>query len=191
MLLTALALLVIAAGFLLQHKIAVSRNLLVVLGSGGHTGEMLTMLESLDLDPEQVTFAYGSGDALSVKRSRNCGFTASEFCALPRARRVGQSLLTSVFTSLQSFFASIALCWHVKPRLVLCNGPSTCVIILVACRLLCLRTKCIYVESMARVTSLSLSGTLVYHLRLADEFVVQWPELASQFPGTHYGGILV
>lgn len=191
MLVAALALLVILCGFLLQYRLAVSKKTLVVLGSGGHTGEMLTMLENLDLDPNHVAFAYGSGDALSVERSQNSGFAASEFCSLPRARRVGQSLLTSVLTSLQTFVAAVALCWRLRPGLVLCNGPGTCVLILVACRVLCLRTKVIYVESMARVTSLSLSGKLIYHLRLADEFVVQWPELAKGFPGTQYGGILV
>jgi beta-1,4-N-acetylglucosaminyltransferase len=47
----------------------------------------------------------------------------------------------------------------------------------------------IYVESLARVKSLSLSGKLL--LRVVDRFVVQWPELTALHPKIEYYGLLV
>ena len=46
----------------------------------------------------------------------------------------------------------------------------------------------VYVESIARVASLSLSGKLLYHLRLADAVYVQWEGLTRKYPRTTYAG---
>lgn len=44
------------------------------------------------------------------------------------------------------------------------------------------QTRIVYVESIARVNSLSLSGKILYHFRIADAFFVQWPHLQHKFP---------
>lgn len=44
----------------------------------------------------------------------------------------------------------------------------------------------IYVESFCRVDKLSLSGKLLYHI--ADRFIVQWPQLLSQYKRAEYLG---
>jgi beta-1,4-N-acetylglucosaminyltransferase len=46
----------------------------------------------------------------------------------------------------------------------------------------------IYIESIARVHRLSLSGKILYHLRLSDSLLVQWPELQAKYPRAHYAG---
>jgi beta-1,4-N-acetylglucosaminyltransferase len=46
------------------------------------------------------------------------------------------------------------------------------------------------VESIARVRKLSLSGTILYYTRMADRFLVQWPELQRRFPRSIYAGRL-
>jgi beta-1,4-N-acetylglucosaminyltransferase len=51
-----------------------------------------------------------------------------------------------------------------------------------ACRLFRWRTRIVYVESIARVASLSLSGKILYHMRMADRFFVQWPALQTRYP---------
>jgi beta-1,4-N-acetylglucosaminyltransferase len=53
-----------------------------------------------------------------------------------------------------------------------------------------LPVKIIYVESIARTRKLSLSGLILYHLRLADVLFVQWKELQAKFPRTKYVGRL-
>ena len=45
-----------------------------------------------------------------------------------------------------------------------------------------------YVESIARVARLSLSGWLLYKSCMADVTFVQWPELQAEYPGSVYAG---
>lgn len=51
-------------------------------------------------------------------------------------------------------------------------------------------TRIVYVESIARVTSLSLSGLILYHCRAASAFYVQWPRLQARYPRSLYQGRL-
>lgn len=170
-----------------------SKYLLAFLGSGGHTGEMLSMLSSYQSQTKGLvwTYAYSSDDSLSPKRVPNDSIV---YC-VPRARRVGQSFLTTIPAAIKALICCFWLVFTLNPRLVLGNGPGTCLLIIVAAKILRItgfvRTRIIYVESMARVNKLSLTGRLIYKLKLADRFVVQWPELKSQYPGTEYMGLLV
>lgn len=49
----------------------------------------------------------------------------------------------------------------------------------------------VYVESIARVQKLSLTGVILYRARLADAFFVQWEELAKKLPRALYMGRLM
>ncbi len=118
---------------------------------------------------------------------------------LPRARELHQSYFSSIFTTLHAFYQSALLLWDTKPQLILANGPGTCVPIVygafICFRLLpCWRLwrwvryhhhdnnelcKIVYVESVCRVRTLSLSGMLVYPI--VDSFVVHWPKLVEQY----------
>lgn len=97
--------------------------------------------------------------------------------------QVGQSYASSVWTTLVAFRAALRLVWAAQPQLLLCNGPGTCLPLVVAAALArCLparQCRMVYVESVARVRSLSLTGALLYRLRLADAFFVQWQALAA------------
>lgn len=89
-----------------------------------------------------------------------------------------------------------------RPDVILCNGPGTCIPLCAAAFvlrvispvLLCpppfrlSMPAIVYVESIARVASLSLSGKLLYHLRLADAVYVQWEGLQRKYPRTIYAG---
>lgn len=137
----------------------------------------------------------------------NPGKPAYRFIELPRARRVGQSYVSSVPTTLVSFIEAFRVL-TIEPlrgeeerrwSLLLVNGPGTCVVAAIAvmlprvsavhsspvptppltCPILQLlglhSPRVIYVESWARVRSLSLSGKILKHL--VDKFVVQWDEI--------------
>jgi beta-1,4-N-acetylglucosaminyltransferase len=106
----------------------------------------------------------------------------AEFIRIPRSREVGQSYVTAVFTTLRAQLASAALVFSHAPDVILCNGPGTCLPLAVAG--LALRffgvhdTAVVFVESVCRVSSLSLTGKLLY--RVADQVQVQWPELKQR-----------
>ena len=145
-----------------------------VLGSGGHTTEMLSILRALPRDMYTPrVYVVSSGDALSLPKAREAegGALAPhplQGLVIPRARTVQQSWLTTPWTVL----TSLAYClWHmgvVPWRLshtpwadvIVMNGPATCVPVVAtiwAMRVLGASTpRMLYIESYARVISLSL-----------------------------------
>ncbi|KAJ5184675.1 hypothetical protein N7491_007456 [Penicillium cf. griseofulvum] len=221
-------------------------HLLVVLGSGGHTAEMLYMLERMKFDPHIYTYRtylVSSGDNFSADKAKE--FEAQHvrnsqshthsnnytIVTVPRARRVHQSYLTAPFSTLQCFWACLNVLRGLHqdqklpkeysspyPDLILTNGPATAVCVVAGAKLirfflssakiaaLCLSLRpvsaiasaptlrTIYVESWARVSSLSTSGVLL--LPLVDRFLVQWPAQAGRrawwgMKKTEYAGWLV
>eukprot|EP00727_Mastigamoeba_balamuthi_P008938 m51a1_g4667 putative udp-n-acetylglucosamine transferase subunit (374) ;mRNA; r:104942-106605 len=160
---------------------------MVVLGSGGHTTEMARCVAALDCGVYKPrTYVLAATDRMSTNKLHHLedtkgGLEGRDFVAktVPRSREVGQSYFSSIWTTIVAFFYSLALVWATAPDLILCNGPGTCVPIVVAAWIIRAvtrrRTRMVYVESIARVNTLSLSGKVLR--RLVDAFVVQWPEL--------------
>lgn len=76
---------------------------------------------------------------------------------------------------------------------VLCNGPGTCVPLCLAGLLLgILRMKkvlIVYVESICRVQTLSLTGKILYPI--SDYFFVQWSSLRDKYPKSIFLGRIV
>ncbi|CAN0157491.1 unnamed protein product [Ectocarpus fasciculatus] len=173
-------------------------NTLVVLGSGGHTSEMLKLTSRLSPETySPLCYVVASTDHTSADRIPKEGLVSGR-CrvrTIPRSREVGQSYLTSVLTTLLAGLHAAVVVVTVRPDLVLVNGPGTCIPVCVAASALrffglgsrCSRT--IFCESFCRVKSLSLSGRIMY--LLADRFVVHWPELLVKYPRAEYAGQLM
>lgn len=225
-----------------------SAHLLIVLGSGGHTAEMLAMLERaiaerdgsrrLDLaNFKYRTWVVSSGDELSARRARifedevsslslssthldgaasntDTGISPLpeedvQVLTVPRARRIHQPLFTAPMSSLQCLFACLSLLTQCSnperdfPDIILCNGPATATILVLASVLLRFfdvracqsrgKMRTVYVESWARVRKLSLSGRLLEWV--VDRFLVQWPQLRGEGRGDgrrrEYMGVFV
>jgi len=182
----------------LDHVIERTGNIktLVILGSGCHTSEMFRMLKGLDRVKYKTKFVIANSDTYSENQLADfIGTKHPEewIDRLPRSRKVGQSYFTSIFTTIIAFFYSIILFFKEMPDIILCNGPGTCVpLCFVALIMRCLfikKSKIIYVESLARVQTLSLSGKILYHV--ADYFLVQWNQLKNIYPKSEYRGILI
>ncbi|XP_061267115.1 UDP-N-acetylglucosamine transferase subunit ALG14 homolog [Bos javanicus] len=181
-----------------------SLSLLVVAGSGGHTTEILRLLENLSNAYSPRHYIVADTDEMSthkinsfeqIRADRNPSATFPEYYVhrIPRSREVQQSWLSSVLTTLYSMWLSFPLTYRVKPDLVLCNGPGTCVPICVSALLLGIlgikKVIIVYVESICRVEHLSLSGKILFHL--SDYFIVQWPTLKEKYPKSVYLGRIV
>jgi len=169
---------------------------LVVLGSGGHTTEMLTVLDNVNRSRYRpVSYLYAITDARSQERALaveglkqntdNCAFTA-----IPRSREVYQGWISSFFATLRSLMPCISHVYRFRPDVLLCNGPGTCVPVAAAVFLfnVLLFRKCriVFVESFCRTFSLSLSGRILYYL--STRFVVQWPQLCDRYRTAEYIG---
>jgi beta-1,4-N-acetylglucosaminyltransferase len=182
-------------------------HLLVVLGSGGHTAEMLTILEGLNTSSYKYrTYVVSEGDPISAARAKafeeaNGSSKAYTIWLVPRARRVYQSFLTAPYTCFKTLLVVFKLLSKTPsgpgaPDLILVNGPATSAIVVYAQLILrfldfgCLRghekTRIIYIESFARIRSLSLSAKCVSWC--VDRLLVQWEELAGG--KAEYAGLL-
>lgn len=170
---------------------------LIVLGSGGHTTEMLTIVKRLQ--PERYTprvYVIAGSDTTSEPRIDEGDRRDWEIVRIFRSRSVQQSYATSVFTTVWSILMTIPMLYRVRPQLILCNGPGTCVpicLIAFVFRLLAIfshRTRIVFVESYCRVRTISLSGKIL--IWLADLFVVQWPQLQQKYDKSvrYYGRLL-
>mmetsp|Transcript_49708 Transcript_49708/g.57364 ORF Transcript_49708/g.57364 Transcript_49708/m.57364 type:complete len:283 (-) Transcript_49708:128-976(-) len=173
---------------------------LVVLGSGGHTTEMLHLIKNLNpeyYDPIVLVIATSDKTSLRrveayphslpIKNKNNLTENINEcIFRIPRSREVGQSYWTSILTTMYSFFFAFWLVgFKVQPDLILVNGPGTCLPIAVCAFFFrvvgwMVKTKIVFVESFCRVTSLSLTGRLLYPI--VDLFVVCWEQLHKIYP---------
>ncbi len=171
-------------------------SVLIVLGSGGHTTEMLRLVGSLSRRYSNRIYVLADSDVTSEKKAqdfeRNTWKKGGDFemWRVPRAREVRQAYLSSVLTSLNSLVHCLPLGLSLRPDLVLCNGPGTCVPIVFVFAMLdtffIQQNTVVFVESVCRVRSLSLSGELLYFSGLANYLVVQWPYLKELYPNSVY-----
>ncbi|XP_046455659.1 UDP-N-acetylglucosamine transferase subunit ALG14 homolog [Daphnia pulex] len=174
---------------------------LIVMGSGGHTGEMVRLLSALDFRHfAPRLYLVARTDDMSAKRVQQLESshvsTADSFqtVAISRSREVHQSWISTVLSFLISILDSLRILFSYQPDLILCNGPGTCVppcvIALLLRALFIKRSTIVFVESICRVTTLSLTGKLMLFI-LADRSIVQWPELHAKYPQTVFLGRLV
>ncbi|XP_048458326.1 UDP-N-acetylglucosamine transferase subunit ALG14 homolog isoform X2 [Rhincodon typus] len=204
----ALGCIFIARIFLILRKSEVPKvgrrgpaSVLVVLGSGGHTTEILRLMDSLSASYAPRHYVIANTDRMSEEKvrileaSRTKGNTDPQHTIhwIPRSREVCQSWTSSVISTVYSLLYSIPLVFQLKPDVVLCNGPGTCVPLCVSALLLGIlgmkKVLIIYVESICRVETLSLSGKILYNL--SDYFFVQWSVLQKKYPKAIYLGRLV
>lgn len=176
----------------------VKLKLTLVIGSGGHTTEILRILRHLKPDRfTPRTYILASSDTTSMNKIvelENSFANQGEYkiIAIPRSRKVHQSYVTSIFTTLYSIVYCVPLVLKDAPDVILCNGPGTCIPICVVAfvsRVLCMsETVIVFVESICRVRSLSLTGKILIYF--ADEIIVQWPELRRLYSRVKYVGDL-
>uniref|UniRef100_T1JLJ3 UDP-N-acetylglucosamine transferase subunit ALG14 n=1 Tax=Strigamia maritima TaxID=126957 RepID=T1JLJ3_STRMM len=190
---------------------------IITLGSGGHTSEMLRLVHSLGPKFAPKVYIVGKSDEMSKEKIRTMNSTektSSQLICIPRSRNVHQSYLTSVFTTIYSCLYCLGVVIKILPDLVgymqwswnvhsymsssifiksdfwntfkknyflSRTAYSSLVLSIKKCRI-------IFVESICRVETISLSGKILYFF--ADEFLVQWPNLIKSYPRAKYLGRL-
>uniref|UniRef100_M4B8Y0 UDP-N-acetylglucosamine transferase subunit ALG14 n=1 Tax=Hyaloperonospora arabidopsidis (strain Emoy2) TaxID=559515 RepID=M4B8Y0_HYAAE len=103
-------------------------RVMAVLGSGGHTTELLKLMKRLDRDVyTYISFVLAETDKTSQKRTQldyDVREATDSFDIIPRSREVGQSWSSSVWTTLLALYSCLRLVYNRRPQLVLCNGPG-------------------------------------------------------------------
>lgn len=145
----------------------------LIASCGGHIMELLQLLPVVnDKDYYIVTERNASIEGIMVKHRHYY---------LNQQQRRGMSFaFIFAWNILMSFLYFI----KERPTTVITTGAGasypTCKIAKIFGK------KVIYVESFAKLTNKSVTGSLVY--KFADEFFVQWPEMLNVYPKAKYMG---
>jgi len=147
------------------------RAVLIVSSSGGHLTEVMMLRESF-LDHEHH-FVLNHPIELPAELVGRTDFIA-------HSERDWKFLL--------NLWQAYMILRRVRPRVILSTGAGPLVPVAIISRLF-FRSHIIFVESITRVTDLSMTGKIMRFL--ADEFYVQWPALADRYAFARYVGGLV
>lgn len=163
----------------LQHA-----KTLIILGSGGHTTEMLRIIAQLNWhNYSPRIYVYAHTDKISIAKVRQLERHKIDYktFVIFRSREVCQSYFTSVWTTIVAILNSFSIMWRENPDLILCNGPGTCIpLCLVAFFFKIVfisNVKIVFIESFCRVKTYSLTGKILYYI--ADFVIVQWSNLSK------------
>lgn len=173
-----------------------------VTTSGDHySAGALTQLEQSLLHRQQTVAAK------TVVKTEGGKGTYDVFM-VRRARYVHEPWHAAIFTvlgSLHSLLLALTTMpsvrpgarWPPLPHVVVTNGPGTGFVLACLAHILKVlqmvpsgHLKVVYVESLARVKTLSLTGYLFHLTGIADVFIVQYPLLAEKYKKI-YGGFMV
>lgn len=155
------------------------QTLLLVMGGGGHTAQMLELKKLLGQD-YHYEHLIGKGDSLTEEK------LGKPVWRVHRPREHGENPLISALRTTRSFIESLAVMAKIRPKAVISAGPGITFPLFLAAKLFFIKT--IYIESWSRVYHKSKTGKLCY--RLSDLFFVQWPEMEKNYPKAMYAGRL-
>ena len=107
------------------------KKLLVVLGTGGHTSEMILLLKNLDRSLyAPVTYVYTNDfcrrTVTAAEKLQRQASPPPRFRWIPRSRAVKQSWISTVFTTLASLPRSLWVVLSEFPDVLVVNGPGVC-----------------------------------------------------------------
>ncbi len=147
-------------------------KILLVCSSGGHFTAMLQLKSFWEAHQRiWVTFkTKGVAESLQSERS---------YWAFSPTNRHLPNLIKNAFLA-------VAVLLRERPDIVISTGAGVSVPFLILGKLL--GAQALFIESITRTTSLSLSARLV--LPFARVYV-QWPQLQQKFPRTIYTGVVV
>ncbi|MEG1705518.1 MAG: PssD/Cps14F family polysaccharide biosynthesis glycosyltransferase [Clostridia bacterium] len=153
------------------------KKVMFVCSSGGHLSEMLK-LESLFYNYKYMLVTEKTKITMDLPKKYNVRF-------MKYGSR--QYFLKYIFIFIFNVLKSIWLMIKFNPKVVVTTGAHTGGIVCFIAKIFF--KKVIYIESMAKVTSLSMTGKIMY--LFADKFFVQWEELEKKYKKAEYLGRLI
>ena len=162
-------------------------KLLVILGSGGHTAEMLKLIDLMGNDYE-YEYVIQKEDKLSEDKIKHKG----EIYYVNSPHRFGDNIIMKILRTLRLFFQAYEIIMMSPTEAVISSGPGVCLPFFVLAKSFTLmridRKKTIFVETFARIESKSETGKLVE--RFIDLLFIQWKEMKKVYPQGIYAGRL-
>lgn len=156
-------------------------KLLIVLGGGGHTTEMLRLVDLLGSEYE-YHYLLVTEVEFSEDRIKSIG----KIHRVRRPRGMHDSIFAAIINSAVALAQATSILLSLRPKAVIGCGPAISVLASLVGKLV--GAQAIHVETGSRVNSLSLSGRIMYNV--ADMFFVQWMSLKDKYPRAIYAGRL-
>lgn len=155
------------------------KRVIFTSSSGGHLNELLR-LETLfkDYDYLLVTEKTDVTEKMTDKYNMEFLKYGSRFY-----------FFKYIFVFLYNVIKCIQIVVKFKPETVVTTGAHTGGILCYVAKILNSSTKIIYIESLAKADTLSMTGNNVY--KIADKFYVQWENLANKYEKAEYIGRLM
>lgn len=157
-------------------------KLLIHLGMGGHTSQILRLIDLLGPD-YKYEYLIGHDDQTSAKKIKFPGKIYK--IKNPRLMK-DKSLLKVFFNMFPATIQAFKILKKSKPKAVISAGPSQAIPLFWLAKLMKIKT--IFIESWVRVHHKSQTGKLVY--LVSDLFFVQWPTMKKNYPKAIYAGRL-
>ena len=153
------------------------KKVIFVCSSGGHLSEMLKLKKLFN---EYDYLLVTEKTEITEKLSNN--YNMEFFKYGPNKNKIKY-----IGAVIYNMFKSISILIKFKPKTVLTTGAQVGGIMSFFAKLF--GKKVIYIESLAKVNSLSVTGKMVYPF--ANKFYVQWEDLAKKYKKAEYLGRLM
>lgn len=150
------------------------KKICFVASSGGHLEEISRLREIRD-----------NNDCFLV--TEKSGFNELKFCdKVFHVCQINRKEPLFIFKFVWLLFVAVYRIIKERPSVIITTGALAAVPFCLVGKLF--RKKIIYIESFARMDTPSLTGRIVYKLKLANLFIVQWEECLKFFPDAVVGG---
>lgn len=148
-------------------------NICFISSTGGHYNQLLKVIEN-----------HKNGD-YKVITEKNDIENNSEYYYLFQQDRKKKIF---PFVIIANIFLSLHFLLKINPSVIVTTGAGAVLPFLFLAKLF--GRKIVYIESFAKVKTPTITGRIVYRLRLWDEFYVQWPEMLNHYPKATYKGAI-
>ncbi|MDM8519993.1 PssD/Cps14F family polysaccharide biosynthesis glycosyltransferase [Anaerolineales bacterium HSG6] len=156
-------------------------KVLVVLGDGGHSTEMLKLVELLGAEYE-YQYMITTNDHISEGKIEYQGPIYRVPLPLDKP-----SIGRNPFRMIRGILSQFTVLVRCRPKAILSTGANIAIPISTFGRLF--GVKVIHVETGSRVYKMSSTGKVMY--RIANKFFVQWEPLQEKYPKAIYAGRLL
>lgn len=154
------------------------KKVLFISSCGGHLSELMQLNELFKkYDYHIITEKTKTTVALKKKYEKKIDYLIYG---------TKDHIFTYPFKLLLNSIKSIYLYFKIKPSYIITTGAHTAGPMCVIGK--CFGAKIIYIETFANRYSKTMTGSLIYKLKLADLFIVQHKEMLDLYPKAVYGG---
>ncbi|WP_050775103.1 PssD/Cps14F family polysaccharide biosynthesis glycosyltransferase [Desulfonatronospira thiodismutans] len=152
-------------------------NICVGASAGGHLNQLILLIDNATNWPCKPDLCVTTHQQVVGKLSNKYGNTVV----------LGDCNRNTILGIINVLYKSFLIAKKYKPKVIISTGSLPIAIFCLWGKIMGARI--IWIDSIANIDSLSMSGKLVY--RFADLFLVQWEELVSIFPKAKYSGKLI